>query len=157
MLSLFTFTSLSKRWAALCTLASESAESLHNASKIWLKNTIKSPLTTCKMRLERLKLNIHRRHHIWTKSLRITPLLCYIELHKHNNELCYLDQKRSLALVVQFAAKLNPKISKGTNKRLLTYNYNCSSNVNLEYLQITRYIDQEKRNRKGYNSSHILK
>lgn len=51
---ILTLTSLSKRCAALCTLASESAESLQSASKIWLKNTINSPLTTCRAEIRKL-------------------------------------------------------------------------------------------------------
>ena len=74
----FTFTSRSKRWAALCTLPSESAESLHRASKILLKKIIKSPLTTC-MPVENSMLNPKQNHKMaWNINQAICNMNSYL-------------------------------------------------------------------------------
>lgn len=98
-----TFTSLSRRWAALCTLGSESAESLHKASKIWLKNMIKSPLTTYKNSKNEVQTARPKRTCVVQVPLSFSPSLCYTKLHMHNNELCCLGAKKSARLVGQFA------------------------------------------------------
>jgi hypothetical protein len=38
-----------------------------------------------------------------------SPWQCYIELHKHNNELCYLGHQKHQVRVSQFAGKAHPK------------------------------------------------
>ena len=40
------------------------------------------------------------------------PWQCYIELHKHNNELCYLGQQKNQVQVAQFSGKAHPNNSK---------------------------------------------
>ena len=49
---------------------------------------------------------------VWWSLNSFSPWQCCIMLHKHNNELCYLDQRKSLSQAVQFAGKLHGKKEK---------------------------------------------
>lgn len=42
---------------------------------------------------------------IYNPANPISPLQYYIELHKHNTELCYLGQKKNKAQEAQFAGR----------------------------------------------------
>lgn len=71
---------------------------------------MKSPLTTCASgHHQKIMYKAHyqsqRNAIIYNPANPISPLQYYIELHKHNTELCYLGQKKSQAQESQFAGR----------------------------------------------------
>jgi hypothetical protein len=74
---------------------------------------MKSPLTTCASgHQQTLMYKAHypsRRMLIYNSADPLSPLRYYIELHKHNSELCYLGQKKNQAQVAQFAGIMDQK------------------------------------------------